>query len=170
MPICKKCNEQFPNRLSVNGKIVNVQNRKYCLNCSPYGEHNTKKIEIGISETRSCPKCKNIKNRKEFYQRRNINGSSVYCKTCTNLQTVERQQTFKKKCVEYKGGFCSVCGYKKYFGALELHHTNPNEKEFTFSRSKLLAFDKTITDELDKCILLCSNCHREIHAKLKRLI
>lgn len=67
----------------------------------------------------------------------------------------------KQKAVDYKGGKCTVCGYSKCLTALEFHHTNPEEKEtynshWTFKRNK---------NELDKCILVCANCHRELHAK-----
>ena len=67
----------------------------------------------------------------------------------------------KQKAVNYKGGECIKCGYSKCLSALEFHHTNPKEKEgynshWTFERNK---------SELDKCILVCANCHREIHEK-----
>jgi hypothetical protein len=65
----------------------------------------------------------------------------------------------KQKAVDYKGGSCVICGYNKCLSALEFHHTNPQEKEgynshWTFERNK---------NELNKCILLCANCHRETH-------
>jgi hypothetical protein len=67
----------------------------------------------------------------------------------------------KKKCIDYKGGKCMICGYSKCIAALEFHHRDPNEKEFKISRNK---FDwEKVKDELDKCDLLCSNCHREYH-------
>jgi len=158
----------------VSGEIKNVQNRKYCLECSPYGLHNTKKIHIEGQalggETRKCPKCQMEKPESEFYDRRNKKGKSVYCKPCSNLQVTERQQEFKKKCVEYKKGSCSCCGYKNYVGALEFHHSDPTKKDFSLSQVKLLSFNDKIREELDKCILLCANCHRELHAKLKGLI
>lgn len=70
----------------------------------------------------------------------------------------------KLKLIECKGGKCQCCGYKNYAGALEFHHLDPNEKDFTISGSSK-AFDKLIK-EIDKCILVCSNCHKEIHAGL----
>jgi 5-methylcytosine-specific restriction endonuclease McrA len=72
-------------------------------------------------------------------------------------------QNLKRQMVEYKGGECVRCGYKKYFGALEFHHLNPSEKDFNPSSLKRYKFDDRIKNELDKCILVCSNCHREIH-------
>ena len=68
--------------------------------------------------------------------------------------------------VEYKGGMCSVCGYKKYIGALEFHHTDQGEKDFGLSERGLTQSWEKIKKELDKCILVCSNCHKEVHSKL----
>jgi 5-methylcytosine-specific restriction endonuclease McrA len=68
--------------------------------------------------------------------------------------------------VEYKGGCCVRCGYKKYQGALEFHHTDPNEKDFNPSQLKNYSFNERLKNELDKCILVCSNCHREIHDEI----
>ena len=81
------------------------------------------------------------------------------------MQTIERQRKLKKEMVDYKGGKCERCGYDKYIGALEFHHLNPEEKDFTLSHLKIYSFNQVIIDELDKCMLLCSNCHREIHGE-----
>lgn len=67
----------------------------------------------------------------------------------------------KQKAVSYLGGKCSICGYDKCLTALEFHHINPSEKEMYNSHWK---FERNIP-ELNKCILVCANCHREIHAK-----
>jgi 5-methylcytosine-specific restriction endonuclease McrA len=73
----------------------------------------------------------------------------------------------KEKAVEYKGGKCCKCGYDKCITALEFHHRNPEEKEFSFSSYSNNAW-KNISKELDKCDLLCANCHRELHEELNR--
>lgn len=62
------------------------------------------------------------------------------------------------------GGGCKICGYNRNIGVLEFHHRNPDEKEFqidmrAFSNTNLEKLQK----ELNKCDLLCSNCHRELH-------
>ena len=112
---------------------------------------------------KTCPNCKTEKETTEFYNRRNKEGNSPYCKTCTKAQTLKRVREFKNKCVEYKGGKCISCDYKTYTGALEFHHLDSEEKEFEISNRKNYNFE-LIKKELDKCILLCSNCHKEIHA------
>jgi arsenate reductase-like glutaredoxin family protein len=68
----------------------------------------------------------------------------------------------KEKLVEYKGGKCERCGYDKCITALEFHHLDPDEKEFGVGNFEVLSFGKC-KKEVDKCILVCANCHREIH-------
>ncbi|NBO23398.1 HNH endonuclease [bacterium] len=75
-------------------------------------------------------------------------------------------RNLKELMVEYKGGCCQKCGYDKYFGALEFHHINPEEKDFNPSHYKKYAFDDRVKTELDKCLLLCANCHRETHHEI----
>lgn len=118
-----------------------------------------------------CPNCDRTYDRKNFYQRRGIKGSSVYCKECTSKQTLDRTKKLKLQMVEYKGGRCQNpnCavpgGYNKCMGALEFHHINPKEKDFSPSKLKRYKFNEVVKKELDKCMLLCANCHREIHEK-----
>jgi len=70
----------------------------------------------------------------------------------------------KVRMVESMGGCCQICGYNKSHNALEFHHINPNEKEMGLGgvRGNIVKWER-IASELRKCILLCSNCHREIH-------
>lgn len=165
MPICNSCQHEFPNKVVIDNKHHNLQNRKYCLNCSPFGKHNTCQLHID-SESKKCPNCKKEKPLDQFYKRRKGKDPSVYCKICTNIQATNRQREFKQKCVSYKGGKCEECGYDKTNVALDFHHINPLTKDFTISKIKSWKFDKKITDELDKCKLLCKNCHAEIHEKI----
>lgn len=55
------------------------------------------------------------------------------------------------------------CGYARCINALEFHHLDPLQKDFNISNIKLTTFDKRTMEELDKCIMVCANCHREIH-------
>ena len=86
-------------------------------------------------------------------------------KKVSNTEAVESWRKRKKKAlVEYKGGKCQYCGYSKCIEALEFHHLDPNIKSFTIS-GKSKSFN-SLKSEVDKCILVCSNCHKEIHAGL----
>ena len=79
----------------------------------------------------------------------------------------KRRKVLRQKAVEYKGGACQLCGYAKCIDALEFHHIDPNTKEFGLSESGMTRSWKRIKNEIEKCILICANCHREEHAKKK---
>lgn len=67
----------------------------------------------------------------------------------------------RKLLIKYKGGKCEKCGYNKCIEALDFHHLDPSQKEFGLS-SNSYSLEK-MKKEADKCILVCANCHREIH-------
>ena len=82
-----------------------------------------------------------------------------------NIQAVaKRRRTIKSMAIEYKGGKCELCGYDKYQGALDLHHKNPLEKEFGIGQRGHSRSWERVMKELDKCILVCATCHREVEA------
>lgn len=76
----------------------------------------------------------------------------------------------KARIIEAMGSKCNICGYNKCNGALELHHIDPNGKEFSFGgiRANPKSWDK-IVEELKKCVLLCANCHREVEMGITNL-
>ena len=76
----------------------------------------------------------------------------------------------KEVIIKSMGGKCQICDYDKCSAALELHHIDPKEKEFGFGgiRSNPQSFDK-MKSELKKCILLCSNCHKEVHSGVAKV-
>ena len=87
------------------------------------------------------------------------------CRACSVDSVTSRRKALKKMAVDYKGGCCSMCGYDKCISALEFHHLNPNEKDFHLGGKYQTASWDKIRSEIDKCVLLCANCHREIHAE-----
>lgn len=137
--ICKTCNKEFPNSMVINGEKKEFYTRKNCLECVPFGSHTkTKSSKIKRTE-------KEIKfNRVKAVQK--------------------RRKLIKENAVEYKGGCCEICGYNKYYGALEFHHLNPEEKDFSIGQKGYCRSWESVKNELDKCICVCSNCHKEIHA------
>lgn len=76
-----------------------------------------------------------------------------------------KRRAIKKALIEYKGGRCERCGYDKCMRALEFHHLDPSEKDFGISKNLCKSMEKQKA-EVDKCILLCSNCHAEVHQEL----
>lgn len=82
-----------------------------------------------------------------------------------NSKYVIRSQKRKKyDVVERFGGQCQICGYNKCLNALELHHLDKTKKEYQPSYIIKSGSWKRIDKELENCILLCANCHREVHA------
>jgi hypothetical protein len=112
-------------------------------------------------ETKICCKCNTEKTLDDFYSYKNKKRN--WCKECDKINTILRQIIYKELCLEYKGGKCQKCGYNKYVGALEFHHRDPSQKNFNISATKLRKFDNKTIGELDKCDILCANCHREAH-------
>lgn len=137
--LCKKCGNKIPNRVEINGKIRNFSKRKFCLKCSPFNKHNTRNLSKPTVE---------------------IDGK---LKTVAGQSQARSRRRKKKKAIEYAGGKCSICGYDRCQAALEFHHPDPKGKEADPSQSVYLWSWKRAKIEIDKCLLVCSNCHREIH-------
>jgi len=72
----------------------------------------------------------------------------------------------KEQALEYMGNCCKKCGYDKCKSALEFHHLDETKKDFGISQDGNTRTWDQVKKELDKCVLLCANCHREIHARL----
>lgn len=97
---------------------------------------------------------------------KNSNGSYI-CKTCEIERVSLQRKELKIKAVEYKGGKCVECGYHKCIAALEFHHTDPTVKEKNIAKYSTRQWE-AVKLELDKCILVCANCHREIHENIRK--
>lgn len=78
------------------------------------------------------------------------------------FQVLERVRNNKKKAVEYLGGKCCDCGGIFHPSVYDFHHRDPSEKEDHPEKTLHRSWDK-ILFEIDKCDLLCSNCHRLRH-------
>ena len=110
---------------------------------------------------KQCPKCKDIKTLDNFDKRSNGNIQS-YCRKCFNDNRYSLLKQHKITLIKEFGGECIKCGYNKNISALEFHHLNSKDKDFHFGSTNTTNIDK-IRQELSKCILVCANCHREIH-------
>lgn len=115
---------------------------------------------------KTCLDCHEVKDLKLFYK--TIRHGKVkyqsYCKSCANARRYRSQKNLKQKMFEYLGGECKVCGIKEPLCIFDFHHIDPGTKDFSLNEKKSLSFDK-IKSELDKCIILCANCHRIEHSK-----
>jgi len=107
---------------------------------------------------KECSKCHIVKEKSEFYG----HGSKSWCKNCFNKYCHERWKSRKFEAVQLMGGCCCQCGYSKNLSALDFHHVNPSEKESNWGAISKKPWNVVI-QELKKCILVCKNCHAEIH-------
>jgi hypothetical protein len=80
-----------------------------------------------------------------------------------NSKAVHRwRQSVRQAIVASLGGECCICGYNRCIRSLAAHHVDPEAKDFNISQAKCIAWEKTVI-ELRKCVLLCHNCHGEVH-------
>jgi len=94
-----------------------------------------------------------------------VETKNIFCSgKCRNKAAVTRKRReLKTQAVEYKGGCCYRCGYSKSNNALQFHHEDSTVKEFGISSKGTTRAWEIIKTELDKCVLVCANCHAEIH-------
>lgn len=93
---------------------------------------------------------------------------SYICKQCRVEWTTNKRKRIKINLVKCHGDKCNICGYDKCITALQFHHIDPSQKDFNIAKAGgIIAFNKAI-EETKKCILVCSNCHSEIHAGINK--
>lgn len=153
---CANCGNDFSRCVMVEGVKKRLGgSRKYCLTCSPAGLHNTKSLEKARDY-----KCKCGENDKsKFYGKK-----KERCSACHNADVIKRARDNKIYVTDKLGGKCSACGYDKCIQALEVHHLDPATKDVNFRHIRSWS-KKKIDREIENCVLLCANCHREHHAK-----
>lgn len=156
---CKQCGKDVPNRMLIDGKMRATNKRVYCLSCSPFGSHNTKQLHI--NSTSGDKECVCIQCNRKYIYRRNASNSTIRCHSC---YAKNRRLKIKTDAVKQKGGKCNICGYNKCITSLDFHHINPAEKEFGISGNNYSI--ERINNELNKCILVCRNCHGEIESSI----
>lgn len=95
---------------------------------------------------------------KEYQYSRSSRTTKEICSTCL----VNRHRwALKEHMKNYKGGSCQLCGYGDCLRSLDFHHMDPDQKEFHFGGKHNYGWDR-LRAELDKCVLLCRNCHGEV--------
>jgi hypothetical protein len=159
---CKACDSDFPNWILVDGVRKNLSTRSYCLDCKPWKSGNTTKLVNYKNGEKRCSKCRVFKDPESFYKSKAGYYSSM-CKVCYG-ETYRTDYNFlKKRAVEYKGGVCQDCKETMPLCVYDFHHVDPNEKDFKIGGNLKKIDWRVVEQELDKCVLLCANCHRIRH-------
>lgn len=222
----------------IDGKIRSLYRRSFCLECSPFGDHNTSKVPLGLRSTEVATKARRDRRREQFRQslrkrRRkrkadlvaayggrcvdcgygacpealqfhhrdpatkdfglgHFNGSlarliaeaakcDLVCANCHRIRhanqaaaasrhrMVELRREMKRRAIASFGGACLACGFGQMPAALEFHHPDPATKEFAISVDGIYRSWEKIQKELENCVMLCANCHAEIHAGVRVL-
>lgn len=109
-----------------------------------------------------CTSCRYLKNVSEFYSKGKSGQSQHICKKCYNNYCMDRWSKRKSEAVASKGGICEMCKTEYPDCVFDFHHKEPSEKEYSWPKMRQLPVDK-MNKELDKCVLLCANCHRIHH-------
>lgn len=189
---CKKCNKDLPRTIEyfAHRKTDKTGFALYCKECVNR-EKREKRSElrkiwdkggkIEDSDGRKCTICKNIyPETLEYFGKhlQNSIGLDTYCKICRREKGRKNYSINKKdwneihnktknikrdKLIELKenSNGCIKCKEKRHY-TLDYHHIDPSTKLFQISQGEAKGWDK-ILEEIKKCILICSNCHREFH-------
>lgn len=164
---CKRCGNTIPNSIRINGERKILNKRRFCLDCSPFGKRNRRDLtQLGIASEgkKICYQCHQEKELSDFYYHASKKRLKGTCKECEKRDRKKRLVSFKQACVDYKGGKCLKCDYSKCIKALDFHHRDKDKKEFNISNARdNTKITNVIKKELDKCDLLCKNCHVEEH-------
>jgi hypothetical protein len=159
MATCQKCQQDFANRPIIDGKQRDITYRKYCLECSPFRSHNTRRLE----DEPILYKCKYCGE--DCTIRRKQTHKNMTCRRC--YIKIKRDEK-KAQLLEAAGGQCAICGYNRCSRALSFHHRDPEHKSFAIGLMMSLSIEKLLA-ESEKCILLCHNCHCEVHDNITPL-
>lgn len=146
MRTCLICGNHIKSKLKIGDKIYDIHRRKLCLNCKPF-----KPRIVIIKSDKICPICE----KRFLYTKNNV---------CTACRSLYRRHKTKLKAINLLGGKCINCGNNN-IEVLSFHHINNKEKNFTLSGAWHNKSWEKVLQELNKCTILCHNCHSKIHKK-----
>lgn len=129
-----------------------------------------------------CCTCKLSKNLTEFRKDKSkVDGYRHECKECSKLyhkakyteqygekaklRARETHAKLREHLLQYRLEHPCICCGEDEPACLDFHHLDPNEKDFQIAGSQQRSWTKILA-EIEKCVVLCSNCHRKVHADL----
>jgi hypothetical protein len=143
--VCSACRREFPARIVIDGRVRSLYRRSFCLECSPFGSHNTSR--------RPLPRSGDVDASRRDRRREQFRRSLK-----------KRRRSRKRDLVEAYGGRCIECGYAACLEALQFHHRDAATKRFSLANFN--GSYEQMRAEAEKCDLLCANCHRLRHTPL----
>mgnify|MGYP003402983197 CR=1 FL=1 len=168
--------DEISNELSINKVLISKICRSFnLLHSRRNGKITTetiKKIKELYNEHKNIRKVSKLLNISRESVRKFADIQKIEKLTDEELKSnrvqsvISWRKRVKLKLIEYKGGKCERCNYNRCERALEFHHLDPSKKDFTIS-GKSWSYER-LKIEVDKCILVCSNCHNEIHYELEK--
>lgn len=156
---CIVCGKEFEAKKSTKKYCSNT-----CLNAARRKKYADAKVagldphKKGLKE-KICPICG-----QKFTPKNASANQRICCYSCMPDGVQLTRGAFLAKIKEIRGGKCIRCGYDTCLKALEFHHINPEKKDFTISNDHFKLIEAI--EESKKCILICSNCHKEFHDNL----
>lgn len=159
--ICISCGKEFNKD----------RNCEFCYGCMPSGISQSERQTVRRKIKRKLnPIILICSNCEKDFELPFGEVNRKYCFQCIPKGLSKKEQSSrirgftKLKLIKLKGGCCQSCGYNKYSAALDFHHLDPSVKEFDLANKiSSIELNDDVLAELDKCILLCANCHRAVH-------
>lgn len=122
-----------------------------------------------MTERKTCNVC-NIEQPISEFQKNGTQPSGKqkhkpFCKTCSSKQEFYQYYTRLTQAITElnRQWECELCGYDENLGAIAFHHIEPSTKSFEISKRRHATVE-TFKGELEKCAILCQNCHAEVHS------
>jgi hypothetical protein len=170
--ICEKCGKEFFEDWRKCPKGEARFCSRECANSKIHSKETKEKIKKSLDNYHKKNNTKkNVKFCKKCGKKLSYNNKSGFCKKCkppakTKSECVtDYRRKRKKVLIDLKGGKCEICGYNKSIWALHFHHLDNEKKDFKISSSNPRKIEKDI-QEVEKCILVCANCHAELHEEI----
>lgn len=182
---CRECENKYHEnrRVEIKNKAFEIIGYNYCKLCGykayngslSFHHLNPSKKELSIADASfktletEVPKCILVCEVCHAEIHAGLHPTILNLILSTTQRLVReriKKLDIKQQCVNYRGGQCVKCGYNKCLRALEFHHTDPDNKDFYLAQKRILDIEK-LKPELDKCIVICRNCHFEEHERIR---